>query len=275
MTPYDEVLRELKKRLAMGSRRDKITAAHLAIATGTKASLVDDAHLLDRARAHAVQVERVSREYEFTRKPPLHIALERGYDDVIDEMLSGELRVLPTKMYTYPPGVDLHARDARRRTVLHAAAVGRPEHVRLMLARVGGDDGVDARDSHGDTPLHVATVKGNLETMRILLEHGADVDARNDEGRTPLHQAVLHGQFAAADALLQRGADVTAADAYYKHTALHMAVLVGRLDMVRLLLAHGARTRAIDARGNTPMHLAYDGKTWDIADAIAEADHHQ
>ena len=39
------------------------------------------------------------------------------------------------------------------------------------------------------TPLHFATIRDNSETVRVLLDAGADPNGRNVGGRTPLHLA--------------------------------------------------------------------------------------
>src|SRR5215467_9816016 len=59
-------------------------------------------------------------------------------------------------------------------------------------AAVGAMTGSDVRqkDKRGGTPLHYAAAFGSLETLRSLLEKGADVDMANDFGATPLMFAV-------------------------------------------------------------------------------------
>lgn len=51
-----------------------------------------------------------------------------------------------------------------------------------------------AWDHYGDTPLHIATGKGQLEALRKLVALGADVEARDENGRTALHMAAFSGQ---------------------------------------------------------------------------------
>ena len=45
-------------------------------------------------------------------------------------------------------------------------------------------------DGAGDTPLTLASMNGEVETVRMLLEAGADVNKRNSEGKTPLFLAL-------------------------------------------------------------------------------------
>src|SRR5580658_7464969 len=45
---------------------------------------------------------------------------------------------------------------------------------------------VNLADARGNSLLMLASYNGNLETTRMLLDHGAEVDVRNDRGQTPL-----------------------------------------------------------------------------------------
>lgn len=103
-----------------------------------------------------------------------------------------------------------------------------------------------------DDLLWVMAYGGNIETVRALLDKGADVNARHD-GWTPLMAAADQGQLEVARLLLSKGADVNAKteDGY---VALVNAIESSRLEMVKLLLDHGADPNIIYARaGITPL----------------------
>ena len=48
-------------------------------------------------------------------------------------------------------------------------------------------------DAKGNSPLHIASERGNLEAVKILLDHGASGDAQNQELKTPMHLAAVTG----------------------------------------------------------------------------------
>jgi ankyrin repeat protein len=65
-------------------------------------------------------------------------------------------------------------------------ATARTETVRLLIEH-GAD--VSAQDKTYSTPLHLAASDVSAETVRLLIEHGADVAAKDEGHRTPLHLA--------------------------------------------------------------------------------------
>ncbi|WP_438456580.1 ankyrin repeat domain-containing protein [Wolbachia endosymbiont of Kerria lacca] len=60
----------------------------------------------------------------------------------------------------------------------------------------------------GDTALHLATIKDDLNTVKYLVEKGADVDVKNKYGATPLHAASIRGNLEIAQFLIDHGANV-------------------------------------------------------------------
>lgn len=44
---------------------------------------------------------------------------------------------------------------------------------------------VNTRDAEGNTSLHIAALYGNIEMMKWLMEHKANINAKNNLGRSP------------------------------------------------------------------------------------------
>jgi len=73
------------------------------------------------------------------------------------------------------------------------------------------------------SPLALAAREGNVETVRILVNAGADVDAISGDGKTPLALAIFNGNYDVASFLVDSKADVNKADAQ-RFTPLFWAV---------------------------------------------------
>jgi ankyrin repeat protein len=100
-------------------------------------------------------------------------------------------------------GADSSIPDVERMTPLHRAAIfGHAEIVRLLLTK--GKALANVLDSRDWSPLYVAAESGSLETVQILLDHGARIDITNSEGRTPLLHAISCGHIEIAQLLIDR-----------------------------------------------------------------------
>ena len=137
--------------------------------------------------------------------------------------------------------------------LIEAVKAGEVETVRALLD--GGAD-VDAPASDGATALHWAVHRDDVGLVDLLLEAGADVTVANRYGVQPVALAAENGSAAILDKLLRAGADANAA-LPGGETALMTAARTGHPDALRVLIAHGADVNARDAtHGQTPMMWA-------------------
>lgn len=91
--------------------------------------------------------------------------------------------------------------------IITAAENGDQEAVLAELRR--DPDQVHSKCRIGYTPLHAATGQSQVGTVRLLLQHGADVAASCNQGDTPLHLAARVGSFEIGKLLVKHGADIT------------------------------------------------------------------
>jgi ankyrin repeat protein len=97
------------------------------------------------------------------------------------------------------------------------------------------------------------SMKGDIDTVRRLLEEGADVNAKtNYDEKTALMYASIYGQTEIAKLLLEKGADVNAKD-YRGTTAFILASLNGRTEIAKLFLEKGADVNARENDGTTAL----------------------
>lgn len=102
-------------------------------------------------------------------------------------------------------------------------------------------DGLEVRTRINETPLIRAAARGQLDMVRELVRHGADVNARYDAGSTPLIVASWQGHTSVVRYLLEQGADIETRN-LGGHDALAWAAEHGHLDIVRSLVEQGLAT---------------------------------
>lgn len=151
-------------------------------------------------------------------------------------------------------GTDVNAADANGITPLIAAVTSGQHDVVQLLLSAGAD--INARGPEDRTALIYAIQAEQPEMALFLLEQkGVDLEARESHGSTPLVEAIAFHQMKVLEALLERGADINAPGPVDR-TALH--VEASNLDpkMIRWLLKRGANPDARDEDSAIPLHLA-------------------
>jgi ankyrin repeat protein len=149
-------------------------------------------------------------------------------------------------------------------TLWHSLA-SRPYDVEDLvraLANVWDGDVVGALNEdcwQGKTPIHLAASTGNLSTLRVFVELGADIDRQVRGGPTPLLRSldrrVDNGRI--TEFLLALGADVRLTNTFGE-TACHFAL--GRINRgaLQALLAAGGDIDVPCGNGKTPRNVAAD-----------------
>ncbi|XP_026134052.1 ankyrin repeat domain-containing protein 12-like isoform X1 [Carassius auratus] len=116
-------------------------------------------------------------------------------------------------------------------------------------------DKVNKRNERGETPLHMAAIRGDVKQVKELIELGADVNVKDFAGWTPLHEACNLGYYDVAKVLIGAGAEVNT-QGLDDDTPLHDASSSGHKDIVKLLLRHGGNAFQANKRGERPVDVA-------------------
>ncbi len=159
-------------------------------------------------------------------------------------------------------GADVNGVDKEdKSTALHNAAGCHELEILRLLLRHGAN--LEARDSQGLTPLHYATLANTMEPLRLLLEAGANPHARDKKGRTPLFYGVQYECPECAELLLEAGAEP---DAATKENAspLAMAARWGYGELFHRLLALGADPHRVQTNGRTLLHECWGDRDGSI-----------
>ena len=101
----------------------------------------------------------------------------------------------------------------------------------------------------GWTPLHYAASRGHVPVITHLLEHSAYIDAESPNGTTPLMMAAMYGSPESVKALIQAGADPTLRN-QLGLSALDFAVRGQRQNSIELMQAGLARWEARQKRSS-------------------------
>lgn len=78
------------------------------------------------------------------------------------------------------------ARDVDSNSILHLAAMTNNLEITEKILRF--DKNVNVMTNNFQTPLHIASVKGHLDLVKLLVSNGADIHAKAFDGRTALHK---------------------------------------------------------------------------------------
>ncbi|XP_068196289.1 ankyrin repeat domain-containing protein 12 isoform X2 [Antennarius striatus] len=116
-------------------------------------------------------------------------------------------------------------------------------------------DKVNKRNERGETPLHMAAIRGDAKQVKELISLGADVNVKDFAGWTPLHEACNLGYYDVAKVLIAAGAEVNT-QGLDDDTPLHDASSSGHKDIVKLLLRHGGNAFQANKRGERPVDVA-------------------
>lgn len=152
-------------------------------------------------------------------------------------------------------GVDINRGLFFTVTPLMAASMGGDPEIVRMLLEYGTD--TELR-SQNETALHLAAKYKKPESVRVLLEKGANIEAIGQFEKTAFHYAAIESGpqvIEVMKVLLEYEADKEARDEYGA-TPLLRAVSSSDIEVVRFLLDNGANKEARDKRGRTTLIAA-------------------
>lgn len=213
----------------------------------------------------------------------LHLAAEHGYVEVVKLLLASGAKV------DYRPNTDeLYPRTMLCDEPLRLAIRNKHMDIARILLEHGADPNKryffgseinlvtdleylellltfgahpDSRDRSGLTPLmKAARQQHGIDSVLLLISHGADVNAMADERhdfRMVLHYAVLSGNISIVNLLTKQGARLNYDTSEFgKPSPLDLAILKGDADIVRLLIEAGADVNCSSPIIGSPLHVA-------------------
>ena len=166
-------------------------------------------------------------------------------------------------------------------------ASSKTDHFTLLKTLLDRKANVNVKGWQGYTPLYWAihedegAERRDFETVKTLIDYNAHTEIVASNGRTPLLHALNWGTPDTVKLLIERGADVHAVDKYSGANALHIAVQF-RIDanhlsyrdfteVVKILLNRGLNINAVaNLIGDTVLHHAVAGNNIKIVELLLE-----
>ena len=145
-------------------------------------------------------------------------------------------------------------------TLLHIASLrGQIEVVRLLL-----DSGADVniRNANNDTALHFAARSGSADIIKLLLDKGSSVNLTSTQATTPLNLSPTCDSLPAARAFVEEGATLNRTNKS-DLSPLMMAAYNGKLEAVRYLVERGADIHLCSNTNKYALLLAVEGAQLD------------
>ena len=140
------------------------------------------------------------------------------------------------------------------RFLVKSAGRGKGLYCRTVLSFGASPDAKDS--ASGYYALHVASAKGHVSIVDMLLARGADVALVDASGCTALHRSVYWRRSEVTDRLLEREDLPLNTKALSGLSALHSVCLRGDVPIIQKLLSKGASIAIPDKFGRTPFHYA-------------------
>lgn len=144
--------------------------------------------------------------------------------------------------------------------------------VKLFKTAIKQDkDQLNLVDNEGNTALHYASLKGNDEVVKLLLEEGISPAVTNKTGETALAYAVQSGKTKVCEQLIK--ADKKQVNVVDKsgNSLLISAVLNGRSDIVSLLLTHNIAVDTKDKAKKTGLMYASEFGNVEVVNLLLKA----
>ncbi|GHT12143.1 hypothetical protein FACS189426_15070 [Bacteroidia bacterium] len=147
-----------------------------------------------------------------------------------------------------------------------------------QLIEEGYDVNENNRCAYESTPLSYAVHKGDIRSVQLLVEHGADPNLEPNIGSTPLDEAIYKGDTAILNYLLDHGADVSLKTGSVNPIfPIEFATvnLSANKDIVEALINHGAD---VNVNNCEPLRGAIRNHNYEVVRCLlehgAEADKH-
>ncbi|GIY15639.1 ankyrin-3 [Caerostris extrusa] len=159
------------------------------------------------------------------------------------------------KNYSFVKLIDVNYKDCYLNSPLHYAVQNCSEKLEILREVLCYGADPNAINANGNSPFHLAVLKGNPQVILELIKHRADIELLNSEGNTPLHIAAMQGKPHIIEILLRNRSFINCRN-NKGNTPLHIAAIHGKLAAIKTLVAWEANVNCVNKDGNTALHMA-------------------
>ena len=263
--------------IAIACVRGHVEIVRFLLSVGADKNIKNSKKLTSKDVARNLDVKKVLEEYNENGEDKLDLLLQRAVRE----------NKLPTAVILLSRGVKVQKLNVSSlEQLLYPVVVqGSSEFVMQFLLK-GVNINVTNQDRN--TALHLASMHGKEDTVRLLLKFGADKFVKNNKGKTPknvakneavkgvfddfkesgentfshlLLRAMKEENITTAHFLISKGANVGMKDED-EDTPLHIAASYGNADLFQMLIVNGASYSLCSKNkfGQTPLDLALASK---------------
>lgn len=100
------------------------------------------------------------------------------------------------------------------------------------------DANLDQVDKKGNTLLHIAVIKGNIDAVVALIRHGANQEIKNHIGETPIYEALTREKLDIVHYMIEKGANISISfmkRAIYSHVDIVQLVFDKNPELANLI----------------------------------------
>ncbi|XP_028831479.1 transient receptor potential cation channel subfamily A member 1a [Denticeps clupeoides] len=170
--------------------------------------------------------------------------------NVLEWALQGNIMALEKHL------AHLWVRDLKGATPLHYAVSKGHVHIIRLIAQVSGAQELNVVDEDGNTALHWAVQKKQLESCSSLMSLKANPNILNNSLQSPLHLAVSLGCNALVEELVSHSQTDVNLEGDLGNTPVMVACSVDNHEALHVLFRYGAKFCSQNKLGHFPIHAA-------------------
>lgn len=188
---------------------------------------------------------------------PIHIASAFNNNDILCELLQhgADMNLKTTNKNYWTPltlAVGIQTEENKENEKITSTQSRRIETIKLLLSHGAG---IDLCKENGVSPLYIACQEGHADIVQHFLINRANINIRTKNGTSPLTIACHEGHYRIVDTLLRNEADIQSSMEDGSNP-LFIACQQGHADIVNLLLQKEADANRCLKDGTSPLFIA-------------------